>query len=70
MAEKKVTKLLVVGPKDKGNFAKVLRFHLSSKKNPLELARGQMLTVGKEITETEAKQLLNNSTWEIKEVSN
>lgn len=76
MAEKKETaketkKIQVVGPKDINSLAGVYRFPRDGRKKDIDIVKGQILTVGKDadITETEAQRLLNNQTWDVKEVS-
>ncbi|MEP9408569.1 hypothetical protein ABKP09_19820 [Peribacillus frigoritolerans] len=76
MAEKKAiakgpTKIQVVGPKDSYSLAGVYRFPRDGRKNDIDIVKGQILTVGEDadLTEIEAQRLLNNQTWEVKEVS-
>ncbi|USK77834.1 hypothetical protein [Peribacillus frigoritolerans] len=72
MAKKDTAKQIqVFGPKDSYSLAEVYRFPRDGRKKAIDIVRGQILTVGKDadITETEAQRLLNNQTWEVKEVS-
>ncbi|MCU6603764.1 hypothetical protein OCO53_25320 [Peribacillus frigoritolerans] len=69
--EKGTKKIQVVGPKDNSSLAGVYRFSRDGRKKDIDIVKGQILTVGKDadITENEAQRLLNNQTWEVKEVS-
>jgi hypothetical protein len=72
MAEKQTAKnIQVVGPKDSNSLAGIYRFPRDGRKKAIDIVKGQILTVGKngDITESEAQRLLNNQTWEVKEVS-
>lgn len=68
---KSIQKIEVVGPKDAYSLAAVYRFNRDGRKQPIDLIKGQVLSVGDDadVTENEAQRLLNNQTWEIKEVS-
>ncbi|WP_153465131.1 hypothetical protein [Sediminibacillus terrae] len=67
--EKKITKLVCKGPRNERNGALYLRFKREDKrKADLLVYPGDSLIVGKDVTEQEAKKLLNNPTWKFEGV--
>jgi hypothetical protein len=68
LSEKKkpVKKIVCNGPVDENNGALIFRFP-REKKGDLDIYRGQILTVGEEITEQEAAELLAATTWSFEE---
>jgi hypothetical protein len=70
MALKKGTQIVNRGPKDAGNGAEVFRFVREGNKKNYDLAIGQVVTVGEEISAEEGNQLLKSTTWEFEEVKN
>ncbi|MGG1571596.1 hypothetical protein [Fictibacillus sp. NRS-1165] len=68
MALKKGTVLYNEGPKESSNGSQIFRLMREGNKENLDIAIGQQLTVGEEITAEEGQYLLNSSTWAFKEV--
>lgn len=56
-----------MGPVNPSNRAEVFRLNRSD--GYLDLFRGQVVTVGDEITQTEAEYLLHSKTWKFVEVN-
>ena len=69
MSEKKSRKIICEGPASKKNGALFLRFQPEGKrKNSLEIFPGQILEMGKDVTENDAKRLLSLTNWKFSEV--
>jgi len=68
MALKKGTQIHNEGPKAENNQAEVFRFIREGNKKDLDIAKGQVLTVGEDITAEEGQKLLDATTWSFKEV--
>lgn len=68
-AESVPKQIQVVGPADETNGAAVLRFQREGNKKAIDITKGQILSVGDEgdVSEDEARRLLNYSRWEVKE---
>lgn len=57
------------GPTKEENNAEVLRFYRENGRNKtMDIRKGQILTIGEDITEEEADRLLNLNFWNFKEV--
>lgn len=68
-SEGPVVRLEAKGPTNELSGAEILRFRPSDKrKKTMDIRQGQILTVGKEITEEEADRLKSLSIWNFKEV--
>lgn len=67
-ATKSGTQLINNGPVDENNGAEVFRFIRSGNRKPIDLVKGQVLTVGDDIDKEEADQLRNSTTWNFDEV--
>lgn len=61
-------KIICNGPVDETNGAFIFRLPREGNKEDLDIYEGQVLTVGEEITQKEADQLLSASTWNFSEV--
>lgn len=72
-SQSNVSKIQVVGPKDSTNGAEILRFNREGNKKAIDITAGQYLKVGSgedaDITQEEAKRLLNYDRWDVKEVN-
>jgi putative AlgH/UPF0301 family transcriptional regulator len=66
--KKTVKKIVCKGPVDENNGALIFRFP-REKKGDLDIYRGQVLSVGEEITEQEAAELLNATSWNFEEAT-
>lgn len=63
-------KIKAIGPSDEYNQAEILRFQPNeSRKKPIDIRSGQILTIGEEITSEEAETLLNMSIWDFERVT-
>ncbi len=60
-------KIICKGPVSKDNGALIFRLP-RGKKEPLDIYKGQVLTVGEEITQEEADFLIDATTWKFEEV--
>jgi hypothetical protein len=79
MAESKETKstnqqkirIVSNGPTDEYSNSEVLRFQPNDKrKDRIDIRKGQILTVGEEITSEDANRLLNLKVWDFERVNN
>jgi hypothetical protein len=60
-------RIICKGPVSEDNGALIFRLP-REKKEDLDIYKGQVLTVGEEITKEESKELLDNSSWKFSEV--
>lgn len=63
-----VVRLEANGPANELNGAEVLRFQRLKGNKTMDIRKGQILTVGQDITEDEADRLKGLSNWTFKEV--
>lgn len=63
------TKIRSIGPSDRFSGTEVLRYQPDDKrKSAVDIRRGQILTVGEEITQEEAERLLSLNAWKFEGV--
>jgi hypothetical protein len=63
-------KIVAHGPADETNEASILRYkRADGRKNDIDIMAGQILTVGEDLTQEEADNLLNLSNWNFERVS-
>jgi hypothetical protein len=60
-----------LGPTNEYSNTEVLRFQPENKrKDPIDIRKGQILTIGQEITQEDANRLLNLGVWKFERVNN
>jgi hypothetical protein len=62
------TQIINNGPVDENNGAEVFRFIRSGNRKPIDIVKGQILTVGEDLEQDEVDQLRRSTTWNFDEV--